>query len=756
MKPKGIWQGGKLFNSKKQWIFQWIQIGVLLLLAIAVVALTIVNVMGMRESIHASTERYVEDVARQLALDIETLLLKDSQELELLADSLLRIEHGPNQEELEEFLNRKVEILAFDALLYFCEKGDVHTAGSVALSEEELAEIRRAFQGEGSLFLLDGQKIINAIPLYEEERVVGVLAGLRNKNNMQALIQPKSFMGKGLSCIADSRGQVIISPTDLDPFLQLDSIFFEDGDPETVQDIQQMREDMRNHRDGVVTFSAVNGMELILSYNAMQAFDWVLLTLVPADLIVSEVNVHISRMFRIVVGMILVPFLFFMAFLRTYWNHRRQLERFAFMDPIAGGINHEAFGLRCRELLSAQPKGTYTMVSMQLRNFNLINEAAGSAEGNATLRYIMETLRRHLREDEAACRGEGEHFLLLLRENQPLDVQRRLDEMLTDINSFNQTRDTVYLLTFQQGAYLVEDPDLEIAVIEDRAKVADREHSGGGCVFYDAAFTKRLQREHDLNAMFRGALEQGEFQLYLQPKVGLEENRIAGAEALVRWEHDGEMIYPSDFIPLFERNGNIRALDFYMFRRVCEYLAQRLQENRQVFPISVNLSRQHFRTSNFLSRLDAIAEGYRVPRGLIEFELTESIFFDDQQIKAVKESIREMHRYGFSCSLDDFGSGFSSLGLLKEFDVDAIKLDRRFFLGLSQPKAKDVVACLIALASRLGVSTVAEGIESEEQLAYLRQLGCDMVQGYLFSPPVPAEALEDWMERFMKESEERD
>lgn len=110
------------------------------------------------------------------------------------------------------------------------------------------------------------------------------------------------------------------------------------------------------------------------------------------------------------------------------------------MDPIAGGINHEAFGLRCRELLSAQPKGTYTMVSMRLRNFNLINEAAGSAEGNATLRYIMETLRRHLREDEAACRGEGEHFLLLLRENQPLDVQRRLDEMLTDINSFNQTR----------------------------------------------------------------------------------------------------------------------------------------------------------------------------------------------------------------------------------------------------------------------------------------------------------------------------
>ena len=156
-----------------------------------------------------------------------------------------------------------------------------------------------------------------------------------------------------------------------------------------------------------------------------------------------------------------------------------------------------------------------------------------------------------------------------------------------------------------------------------------------------------------------------------------------------------------------------------------------------VVPVSVNLSRQHFAEEDFLERFADLAQQYHVPAGMIEFELTESIFFDNQQIKTVRETIQEMHRMGFLCSLDDFGSGFSSLGLLKEFDVDTLKLDRSFFLNMSGQKAKDVISCLIDLSRHLKVKTVAEGIESMEQVEFLKGIGCDYIQGYVFYRPMP-------------------
>ncbi len=183
-----------------------------------------------------------------------------------------------------------------------------------------------------------------------------------------------------------------------------------------------------------------------------------------------------------------------------------------------------------------------------------------------------------------------------------------------------------------------------------------------------------------------------------------------------------------------------------MFERVCSLLKKWIQSGRKLFPVSVNLSRQHFKTPDFLHTFLKITEQYSVPRRLIEFELTESILFDDQRIEVVKNSIKQMHELGFLCSLDDFGSGFSSLGLLKEFDVDTIKLDRRFFLDISNPKTKDVIACLIELSERLGVHTVAEGIETREQLDYLRAVHCDMVQGYVFSRPLPVPDFENWID----------
>ena len=254
-----------------------------------------------------------------------------------------------------------------------------------------------------------------------------------------------------------------------------------------------------------------------------------------------------------------------------------------------------------------------------------------------------------------------------------------------------------------------------------------------------------------LDTLFDESIQNGDFKLYLQPKVSLETNEICGAEALVRWIHpEYGAIYPSDFIPLFERNGKICRLDIYMFEEVCKLVHQWKEEGRKLVPISVNLSRRNIGMGNFVQNYVEIKEKYDIPDSLIEFELTESLFFDTQQIQIVKQIIEEMHAHGFLCSLDDFGFGYSSLALLKEFDVDTIKLDRQFFLGESDKMWK-VVGKLISLAKELGIHIVAEGIETPEQLICLKENDCDMVQGYIYSKPLAALDFKKWFDTYGRE-----
>ena len=256
----------------------------------------------------------------------------------------------------------------------------------------------------------------------------------------------------------------------------------------------------------------------------------------------------------------------------------------------------------------------------------------------------------------------------------------------------------------------------------------------------DGAALDRLRRERELADLLDGSLANGDFSVLLQPKVRLADGAVAGAEALARWFHPREgTIYPSEFVPVLERSGAVRALDLYVFERVCERLARWLREGREPVPVSVNLSRRHFEDPRFVARFADTADRLGVPRGLLEMELTESIFLDDEAIDNEKRAVRDLRAAGFSCSLDDFGSDYSSLGLLKEFDVSALELDRRFFRE-DTPRTRDVVEAVVP-AAKLGLDTVAEGIEDERQLAFLQSVGCGPCRA-MFAEPLPFDEFE--------------
>ena len=672
-----FWQEGRMLNAVRPLFF----LG-LALLILGVCIASIANAWGLQGALRNSTESYATDVSTQVASDIDFRLAKVTQDLESLVDSLLRISRLPTQ---LEFLTRKASLYSFDTLALIDLDGNAfYLDGSQAdLSGDP--GVQAALGGQAGISFSGSQSILYTVPIVQDGTVVGALGGLRSKENMQRLIRTQAFDGQGLSCILDQDGNVIVSPTNLDPFLVLDDLFVKNSDSALVHSIEQMRQDMRDQKDGTLTFTSSNGSRVLLVYNALPTYDWVLLTLVSADLLVAESEKYVLQTFVITGVTILLFTAALVVILVIYRRHRRQLEHIAFVDPVTGGRNSARFRLECAALLQAAAPGRYTIVALNMKGFRLINENFGSQAGNDILRHTLRQLESALKPGELATRGAADSFYLCLHESQPDAIQVRLDGMIQRINAFNEHRSSPYYLTFTQGAYVVDDPGLEVTVMQDRANTARKNTQalhGSQCVFYDAATTQRLQQEKELTDLLHESLRNHDFQVYLQPKIRLADGTVGGAEALVRWAHpDKGVISPGDFIPLFERDGSICELDLYVFEQVCAMLGRWQRHGRPLCIVSVNLSRQHFHDPAFLSRFEAIRARYKVPPQWLELEVTESIMFHRVQFAQVKAAIAQMHALGYTCSLDDFGSGYSSLGLLKAFDVDVIKLDRSFFTG---------------------------------------------------------------------------
>ncbi len=734
-------------SANKPQAKQHVQLLVLGCLILLIGMMTVGNAANLYAAIEDKTQHYVKDVSFQLANDIDAILSNSVKALNLLGDFMAGGQESPDTWTFSSALMERARSFGFSKLVVIFPDGKSRYSGASIEGVAEMEGIQNSFAGENGVSFLAQQGILYSIPVCQNNQIVGVLGGVRDKAGMQKLIHPYVFDGLGLTCILDQSGDVIISPTNREPFLRLDDIFTGETNAEQLS-VYQMKKNMEAGKSGVFSFTAVDHTKLILAYDPLNTYGWILLTLVPADLITGQTDLFVVRIF-IITALSIVAFIFFLFLvshaLRVY---NRQLEQIAFTDPVTEGMTNAAFQLACRNLLRSVPAGTCTVVALNVKNFKLINENFGVKAECDALRHIARTLESELHKDELCARSERDHFFLCLLEANRDAVQARLDHVTESINAFNQTLENPHLLSIIKGAYLVEDPTLEITLIQDRASTACRSSENSNnpaCVFYDAVITQRLQWEQELNDAFELSLKSKDFHVYLQPKVSAEDERLIGAEALVRWNHPQlGTISPSDFIPLFEKNGNIVKLDFYMFTEICALLERWMSAGRPLLPISVNLSRQHFRNPDFLRRLALIAGRYHIPCGILELELTENTFFDDQSIAVVKEAIVQMHQLGFSCSLDDFGSGYSALGLLKEFAVDTIKLDRRFFLEIEQEKSQAVIICLMELARKLGLRTVAEGIETPEQLAFLKRINCDMIQGYIYSKPLPISEFERW------------
>ena len=416
-------------------------------------------------------------------------------------------------------------------------------------------------------------------------------------------------------------------------------------------------------------------------------------------------------------------------------------------DTLTGALGFDKFALDAMRITAQNPDCGFITV-INIANFRRLNETKGYEFGNSVLIAVSDVLSSTLGYNELLCRSEGARFIALYRNGSSDELLTRLKQMLQSAQSqvLEKCGMQIYLIA---GAYELSGESPGIMSSLDRAIIAQKTvkdkayYTSNMIAFYDNALREELQTRQYIEAHMLEALENDEFKVFYQPKVNPITGEIKGAEALVRWiRPNGEMISPGKFVPLFEQNGFIADMDFAIYRRAIADIKRWMRDGIEVPLISLNVSRHHMRDESFPDKICALVDNLGVPRDKIELEITESMLTEN--MNKLLDSMTQLKEAGFHISVDDFGSGYSSLNLITLLPFDTLKIDGGFFLkNTLTEKNKKVITSIVDLAKNLNFSTVSEGVETDEQVNFLRELGCDMIQGYYYYKPMPVSSFEE-------------
>ena len=427
---------------------------------------------------------------------------------------------------------------------------------------------------------------------------------------------------------------------------------------------------------------------------------------------------------------------------------REDITEFSEKDVLTGGYNRRGFIRITERLLNEVPDRTkYAVLFFNVKNFKAVNELFGVESGDVVLQNIFRTLTRSKLSPVITARVESDHFVCLV-ENKNLDF-----EELTSVCDNKFVKDGKCMnLIIRCGIFYVEEKPMKISGMIDRAKLAKRYITDEYVQPY-MVYDHSMQVAYIDKAKLAGELQEGiakeQFKVYYQPVIDTKTGKIASAEALIRWIHpDKGFISPALFIPALEENGHISELDFYVLKKVWQFINDRCENNKFVVPISVNLSWMDFydeiMMEKILKEMDRFRENGR--EHMARFEITETSYAAIRENRSgILESLRIKNA---KILLGDFGSGFSSFGMLQDYDFDILKIDMSFIRKIGEnPKTKSIVHSIIGMAHEIGIKTVAEGVETEEQVSFLRQSGCDYIQGYYYSKPLPEEEFVGFLEK---------
>ena len=727
------------------------QIVTIIIIFLILITILIAYMTYMLNRIEANTNNSIETIVKNDANNLKTQITEQKAILqsitnEILSDNIVDTKKIFDMYERSDVTSHFIRM----AIMYEGGRTITNDGHEVDYSDEidNFFSNNEIHISENRISKIDEEEItIYSQAISIENEKIAILLIVKTESYKDTFSN-KVFEGKGFSYIVNKDGTIIVSAnTDKETGNLIENIEqmlvgsskerFE-ANKNTIQD------NIKNEVSGSRTLQTTDG-QYYMVYEPIGANDWSIATFIPSKAIAGEANRALLTTFILAIIVIFIILSICIYIVISNNKKQKQLFEYAYIDPITKKGNIYYFRKKGQEMLDKEKsKENQYLLVLDINKFKMINKAYGYKTGDTILNGIGEELEQILGKQSLICRYSNDYFAVLFEYAE--DIRKIVNTLVKNIENL-KIDSNVYNLSVNMGIYKLTDADTNISVAMDKAIIA---HSASkGDVFdkfhiYDEKMEKELEKESKIEQEMYQALMNNEFKVYYQPKVYVQDEKLYGAEALVRWEHNGKMVPPSEFVPLFEKNKFILKLDVYVFEQVCSDMKKWKEKYGKEPVISVNVSREHFLDEHFLEKYMLIATKNGINTNKIDLEITESATVE-AGIDII-EIMNKMKKLEFLISIDDFGTGYSSLSTLQDMPADILKIDKSFVDRIGKNE-KNMIDYILTMAKELKLTTIAEGVETKEQRDYLLEKECDIIQGYYYAKPMPEEEFEEYMEK---------
>lgn len=728
-------------------------------LATIVITILILTVLiGSFEFIKFLDKQYNFDTKNELYVNSEEISKNVQQNINSVYEKLdylskfISMQGDFNPDDAIKWVNNLDGKTVYDALGIAGKDGVAHFTDHITrdVSYEEFYKTSM----QGNRYLTEarssGKYLYNifSIPIKKENEVVGVIFVQKDTPNLAQSMKIKDYKFNGHAWIIKKNGLPVLGEEDkLDininrNLLEVIRYYSESNEA----GVDKLNDILENNSSGFATFKNSNGKQNVycepLGYDDL----YILSVISDKELKAQKTNVFLKTHLLITGFISLYAFtIIFILYLQS--KNKKKIERIAYVDELTGGKSYTKFKKDVEKLMSNRT-ARYAMILLDVDKFKFINDIFGYEEGNNVIRFIWNEINKIIDHDETFSHTNADRFALFLKVDDLDTLIKRIEKLAKVVSKRESQNQKNYEIVLSIGIYLIEG-EFQIDTAIDRAELTKKSIKGMHnkiYAVYDEKVRQKVLKDQEIENKMERALENNEFKVFYQPKYDSKTCKLASAEALVRWiDSENRLIFPNEFIPVFENNGFIVELDKYMFDHVCQDIKQWLDEGIEVVPISVNLSQLQLYNLHFIDEYREILAKYNIPSEYVQLELTETTLFSEASV--LNGIIDKLHKIGFKILMDDFGTGYSSLNMLKNVPVDILKLDKSFVDAIGEMKGDIVVSTIISLGQLLEMKIVAEGVETKEQFEFLRDIFCDEIQGYYFSRPISSK---DYKEKLAK------
>ena len=689
----------------------------------------------------------ITELSEQTTAQLNHSINEQKKFVEIMVDSI-NSGYFETPEEIFERYSHDLEDYHFTRLVILDKQGNGSTSdGHIVKNYNNIQE----FFNQDTVYLSENRPSTvsdNQVNIYSKTFTLNrkdlVLFATVNTEDYKEILLRRLFHGKGGTYLINNNGSILI-----DSFndIKENNINLYDYiktsynlNKEDSKKINLMAENIKAKQVGTFDIKLQKNTHFI-HYEKLSVNDWYVVTLAPDDTIAKELIAFLEIFLGVclIVNLVIISICIYIDLSNQKKSHN--LYKVAYIDPVTLLGNEAYFKTNGYKFLQNSTKNKYIIV-LDINKFKALNNIYGYEFCNNILKELGRKLVNILPSNNITCRISNDVFATIFSYDN--NIKKLLDTIFNNASHLEIDGTSIHV-NLSIGVYKVKPEDNDINKVLDKAYMARSKIKGlynDNYYIFDNILENKLVEEQKIESSMEDALKNKEFTVVYQPKTLTSNEKLIGAEALIRWYKDGDIISPGKFIPLFEKNKFIIKLDLYVFEQVCKDMAIWKEKYGYIPTVSINVSKEHFVDENFINEYVKIADNYNLDRSHIDLEITESATINEKiDILKILNTIKEK---GFTISIDDFGTGYSSLSMLQNMPIDIIKIDKVFVDKADLTSNKNIINYIMILANRLGVKTIAEGVETKEQVDFIKSIKCDMIQGYYYSKPLSKEDFEDY------------